>query len=311
MPSYADIVTDLEHFDKILRTHRIDVHPDSWLADALLISQELRDINRGESFQLGVDYGQRLMHLEGVHDMAGAVVLAERDGLLLPFEGHLRLFGEGKRVLAQNSPQLADDASRKLFELRLGIIAARCFDNLEVEPVDEPNSRNPDLLFDFESKRWGVACKVLDSTNPRTFIDRVVDGVRQIEKSPADTGLVAVNLKNVLNLHELFARVGTERSVVTFNSELALAAEIVGRFEQFLVSVVEELRVAGPGQVWGDGSQCAGIVFYVHAGGVALSRTGVPSHISHRLLHLVPTTGLWGHAAERLVDLMRRRLLSP
>jgi hypothetical protein len=47
--------------------------------------------------------------------------------------------------------------------------------------------------------RWGFACKVLNGSSPLTTSDRLDEGINQIENSPADTGFVFFNFKNLID----------------------------------------------------------------------------------------------------------------
>ena len=47
--------------------------------------------------------------------------------------------------------------------------------------------------------RWGFACKVLNGTSPATMYERLEEGLEQIKRSPADTGFVFFNFKNILD----------------------------------------------------------------------------------------------------------------
>ena len=66
---------------------------------------------------------------------------------------------------------------------------------------DNPNKStggNPDAIGEYKKKKWGFACKVSLSENPLTFLDRVREGIEQIEKADVDHGIIIVNLKNLI-----------------------------------------------------------------------------------------------------------------
>lgn len=57
----------------------------------------------------------------------------------------------------------------------------------------------PDLLYQYRNVDWAIACKVLYSKNRDQQIKRIIDGVKQIEKSTAQYGIVVVNVTNLLD----------------------------------------------------------------------------------------------------------------
>jgi hypothetical protein len=65
--------------------------------------------------------------------------------------------------------------------------------------LDDPNrsaGTNPDVLCSIRGLTWGFACKMLHGAAPQSLLNLVEDGVAQIDNSPAQTGIVLVNIKN-------------------------------------------------------------------------------------------------------------------
>jgi hypothetical protein len=122
-------------------------------------------------------------------------------GRLVP---HLELLNRGLPAQTDRST-LVDDASNKIFELRLTLACFGFGANVRIDdPVLSSGGTNPDVMFKMSDGRdWGLACKVLYGSNPKTFADRLREGVDQIERSPAKTGFVCVSLRNLLP-HDLF-----------------------------------------------------------------------------------------------------------
>jgi hypothetical protein len=68
--------------------------------------------------------------------------------------------------------------------------------------LDDPNEssggRNPDIIAEINGTSWAFACKTMHSSLAKSFLDRVRGGIKQIEATNANKGLVVISLKNVL-----------------------------------------------------------------------------------------------------------------
>lgn len=62
-----------------------------------------------------------------------------------------------------------------------------------------PEGDNPDVRCSVRGLRWGLECKIIYSTNPRRQIETLGDKVEQIQKSPVERGVVAVNVSALLD----------------------------------------------------------------------------------------------------------------
>jgi hypothetical protein len=104
---------------------------------------------------------------------------------------------------------------------------------------------NPDLLFRFEWKRWGIACKRLYSPAPERFRDTVTKAIDQIEKSEAEIGLVFISVVNLMRHNEFYKLdhqgyhgMSKERLVDLIEQEEArLVRESLGQTDKHLASV--------------------------------------------------------------------------
>jgi hypothetical protein len=112
--------------------------------------------------------------------------------------------------MAQTRPAI-DDASNKLFELFIALGALRVGTQTKLDHPQKPRGKNPDVISRMvDNQLWGFACKVPYSNDPSKLFDHVKKGVRQIEKSPADTGVVVISLKNYLPHDKLFPQYGVD-----------------------------------------------------------------------------------------------------
>jgi hypothetical protein len=141
--------------------------------------------------------------LIGVHELA-ALLLEIQDspqfGSLVP---HLRLLNEGN--VLQNSPSDgSDQATNKLFELYMGAVALQCGEDIALDNPFGSSGNNPDVLITIGERRWGIACKVLHGPSAEGFVEHLVKGLEQIDRSPAEVGVVVFNLKDILPHDEIW-----------------------------------------------------------------------------------------------------------
>jgi hypothetical protein len=117
---------------------------------------------------------------------------------------HLQLLNEGQVVQTRKASVL-DQPANKIFEL---IVACWAMSSSGVAVrLDHPRASrgdNPDVLFTYKSVPWGIACKVPHSINPLTIVDNVREGVRQIQSSAAESGIVILSAKNLIAHEEYF-----------------------------------------------------------------------------------------------------------
>lgn len=132
-------------------------------------------------------------------DFVKLLICAHREGRLAPFLAHLHLLNTAQGVAQSVRIPMSDEASNKLFEL---FIALACLPLSSDVILDNPHNAqgdNPDVLAVVDGRRWGFACKVLNGTSPLTMFERLEEGINQIEVSPADTGFVFFNFKNLID----------------------------------------------------------------------------------------------------------------
>ena len=111
----------------------------------------------------------------------------------------LLLLGNGE--IAQNlwSPK-EDSHANYVFEMYTALLALPISSALDMEPVKtSANGENPDIIATIKGVPWGLACKVMHSTSAKSMLDRVRDGIRQIDRCrQIENGIVIVSLKNVI-----------------------------------------------------------------------------------------------------------------
>lgn len=95
---------------------------------------------------------------------------------------------------------IRDADANKVFELYVALVAAPLCEKLDLDhPKHSSAGKNPDVIAEFDGNSWAFACKVMHADKSKTFLDRVKEGIEQIQECPnADQGLVVISLKNLL-----------------------------------------------------------------------------------------------------------------
>lgn len=195
----------LDDFERLLGRHNIQIARGSRLEDRMLFARQVRYVRQGEAQIPEGDSRPMWREMHGICDLALRIIRAEatQPAKFKCLEPWLRLFASTPAAqLAQTTPAVpGDQQSDKMFEF---LVALALLPHIEDVASDRGDGRNPDLLFRYRGRKWGIACKRLYSTNSATFRDRVTEAIRQIEVSPAETGLVFVNLVNLIRHDEFW-----------------------------------------------------------------------------------------------------------
>lgn len=165
--------------------------------EAALTLTELEEYRKNPaSCDCTVDPREKWRKALSLADLAEKILLVRQLPGFAHLIPHLKLLA-GMGDLSQFSTTLKENQdNNKVFELYVAAMALPGFTNLTMDHPELSTGTNPDILGGFKGKTWGIACKAMHSTNPKTFCERVAEGVAQIHASPADRGLVVVNMKN-------------------------------------------------------------------------------------------------------------------
>jgi hypothetical protein len=199
--SFAQIQREVEQFSKILTALGIDIQPGSPLENMCLTLLGLEEQRKNaELINPMEDIRVFMRPALGLHDLLRRVVRLHKRPDFLQLLPHLRLLNAS--TVAQNVAAPRDAVAAKIFELLMGLVCMEVGHDIELDGPVESYGDNPDILVTLDSRRWGFACKVLYGTSAITLFDRLQDGVRQIERSPAEIGCTIINLKNQINHEE-------------------------------------------------------------------------------------------------------------
>lgn len=201
---FSDVAKTAENFEAVLRSLGIVVAPGSPLNDALVLLKSLEGFRLRER-ALPANLREQLPRAAGLLELVRLVIDGQENiQSLTPFVPHLKLLSNAKEV-SQHVARARDEAANKLFELFFGSVCAACGSGLELaDPDSSKKEKHPDILITIRGRRWAFECKVLTGNSPRTWFERLEDGVNQINNSPeAEIGCVAFSLKNLLD-HDSF-----------------------------------------------------------------------------------------------------------
>lgn len=189
--------------EALLRKHGIIVAPGSALELHLLNVLHLVDKKKRGNVAIDDDVRPIYRTLIGVHELASLLLAIQDSPLFGSLVPHLRLLNEGE-ALQNTWSNGRDQATNKLFELYMGAVALQCGKDLVLDHPVASTGDNPDVLVTIAGRRWGIACKVLHGKSPQGFVEHLTKGIDQIDRSEADVGIVAFNLKNVLPHDEIW-----------------------------------------------------------------------------------------------------------
>jgi hypothetical protein len=92
-----------------------------------------------------------------------------------------------------------------VFELYVALLVLPICTRID---LDDPNAssggKNPDNIAEINGVSWTFACKAMHSPLAKSLLDRVRDGIKQIEATNATKGIVVISLKNVLPHDQLW-----------------------------------------------------------------------------------------------------------
>jgi hypothetical protein len=145
---------------------------------------------------LSHDMRSTLTQLVGVTELAHQLIRNRKSPFFDRLAPHLGLLVKGAAIQLGYS---SDDATNKVFELLAACWVLPLCSDIELDdPVRSAGGTNPDIIATVNGVRWGIACKVLHSTNPAQLITTIEKGVSQVHAANVDRGVVLVSMKNRL-----------------------------------------------------------------------------------------------------------------
>ena len=232
-------------FENLLRRHQMEVPVGSPLEEAVTAILEMLEIRKDKTIHdKRVDCREKWRRGFFLADIARKALRAEHHADFKNLLSHLRLlleptnFSQFSAIEASANPK-EREINNKVFELFAAVILFQICSNLHFDNPNKSKGGNPDVIGEYKGEKWGFACKVSHSENPMTFLDRVREGVEQIEKANVNHGIVIVNLKNLIP-HDIIwpARLDKETGEWTYgafpfrNGPAEMIQIIFQKFEQ-------------------------------------------------------------------------------
>ena len=226
------LVWDLE---KILKHHGIKVPSKSAFEEAALTLTEMEYLRQNPAaYDCTVDSREKWRQALSLADLAEKIILVQNHPDFPQLVPHLQLLARDSDLSQFSFTPRENQDNNKTFELYLAAAGLHVMTGCTVDNPEQSRGDNPDIMGHFNGRLWAVACKAMHTTNPKTFLDRVEEGVMQIERSIAERGIVVVNMKNTLNHDDLWpARVKDgEYYYFPFPNEVAARKPLIDEFKK-------------------------------------------------------------------------------
>lgn len=211
LTSFREAGSLAEQFEAVLKGYKISIAKGSDLESVSLDLMLLEGHRRGEDRPDPMtDIRPMLGRAAGWIDFVKLLLRAHREGKLARFLPHLHLLNKAKAVAQNERVPMSYEADNKLFELFIALCCSPFSGDVILDHPHKAKGDNPDVLAVSAGIKWGFACKVLNGTSPLTMYERLEEGLNQIEVSPADTGFVFFNFRNILDHRRAWPLVNEE-----------------------------------------------------------------------------------------------------
>jgi hypothetical protein len=193
IPSHSIIFLekDADWFESLLQKHNIAVPPSSPLHEHLSVMRKIPSWLRGEyNFPPEKDLSRLFNIVLGLNYQIKAIARAIQTPSKDTIITRLKEIFYGPNVILSMYVDQNKDRDRA-WELLVGCLVALISDDLSFN--------SPDVRCLFEGVNWGIECKFLYSNKRNWQANKIVEGVKQLEISPAELGCVIVNVSNLID----------------------------------------------------------------------------------------------------------------
>lgn len=155
---------------------------------------------------VNADYRSRWRRACGLNDFVRKILMAKDLAEFSTVWPLIEKFFSEKTIVVQNeATPLGDSDANVLFELYFALLLIHFVSDLKIDIGHAKKGKRPDLIFQFEGINWAIECKTPGSAKVKSYKDKVLDGVQQIEEVDDDVerGFVALNMRNSIE-HEKF-----------------------------------------------------------------------------------------------------------
>ncbi|TGL73140.1 hypothetical protein [Leptospira kmetyi] len=194
---------DLLNLEKtLLEDFNIIVPNGSELESIILESIKFSDNEKNAMYYAkNEDFRQAYSNIIGLHDIYTKIFDVKTHDNYKDLKGHLNLLLNSS--VPQNKKSLVTDSgSNKIFELYIALSCMKMSKKILLDNPQNSQGDNPDIIFEFKDKKYGIACKALHSDKHQTLYNNLEKALDQIEKSSSEIGLVIISLKNLIKHEE-------------------------------------------------------------------------------------------------------------
>jgi hypothetical protein len=205
--TFEEIQSIILEFEEVLRSLKLEIVPGSDATNSRLEEACLAGLmmymakNRQTWVSEHRDIRPDVINVCALWQFAERVNRLKNTRFLQQLKPHLELMAKGDFAQNRKSSQ-QDQASNKLFELLTALAVYDIGSNTTLDGPEGSGTSSPDVMTVLLKQRWGWECKTVNGSAIKSIYDLIAKGVDQIEAS-ADTGIVVLNLKNLID-HERF-----------------------------------------------------------------------------------------------------------
>jgi hypothetical protein len=201
----------------------------------------------------------------------------------------LLLLGNGE--IAQNLWSRKEDShANYVFELYVALLTLPLCTSIDVEPpIASAGGTNPDIIAAVDGVRWGIACKAMHSSLAKSMLDRVRDGIRQINRCDGiENGLIVVSLKNIIP-HDLTWPVIKEPNsddliYLTASSDKIVIGMLLEECKRYEIELLELLGGKEGFRALFEGTKVAPLILVHLCTATSLLREGKPTFTLIKML---------------------------
>lgn len=193
----------IDEFEQLLLTNGISVPRQQTTGADMLSVWHLLQFAENSDQSKPEDSRPLLRHGWAAYDLAARVLQIKTHSDFSKLIPHLKMLNAGAISLT-NPPAVDADSYNKLIELYWACLCMSVGLSIEIDHPTNATGRNPDVIALSPTSSRGYALKTIRALNPQTIMERIEEGIDQIEKSPAESGVVVLNLTPRINHDALF-----------------------------------------------------------------------------------------------------------
>lgn len=202
--TYANVISQIDELINFLTSIEIEAEYKSHLENDYLIAHNFYDEYKINPMAGGYDEGRVAM--EGLHELYKWIWAVKDLENFVVLKNHLALLVQAAPRINSTTPFLnpvsgkQDDKTNKFIEAIVGFFAVRYGTSVALDdPIHSSGGDNPDALFDFNGRRFAIACKTLGSNKPDTILGNIQSAAKQITRANCDIGYILLNTMNILD----------------------------------------------------------------------------------------------------------------